>query len=75
VFTKLVQIERTQYFYPQKVVFIVVYISNAGCLCKQKSSVRALTDEDDLERIRASFLHSSKKSTGTEAKELSIPLD
>ena len=30
------------------------------CLCKQKSSGRTLTDEDDVERFRASFLHSPK---------------
>ena len=29
-----------------------------GCLCKQKSSGRPLTAEDDVERVRASFLHS-----------------
>jgi hypothetical protein len=39
-----------------------------GCLCKQKSSCRPLT----VERVRASFLHSPKKSTGTAAKELSM---
>jgi hypothetical protein len=42
-----------------------------GCLCKQKSSGRPLTAEDDVERVRASFLHSPKKSTGTAGKELS----
>jgi hypothetical protein len=31
-----------------------------------------LTAEDDVERVRASFLHSPKKSTGTAAKELSM---
>jgi hypothetical protein len=41
------------------------------CLCKQKPSGRPLTD-DDVERVRASFLHSPKKSTGTAAKELSV---
>ena len=30
--------------------------SETGCLCKQKSSGRLLTAEDD-ERVRASFLH------------------
>jgi hypothetical protein len=43
-----------------------------GCLCKQKSSGRPLTAEVDVQRIRASFLHSPKKSTGTAAKELSM---
>jgi len=43
-----------------------------GCLCKQKSSGRPLTAEDDVELVRASFLHSPKKSTGTAAKELSM---
>jgi hypothetical protein len=36
-----------------------------GFLCKRKSSGRPLTAEDD------NFLHTSKKSTGTAAKELS----
>jgi hypothetical protein len=31
--------------------------TESGCLCKQKSSGRPLTAEDD-ERVRASFLHS-----------------
>jgi hypothetical protein len=43
-----------------------------GCLCKQKSSGRPLTAEDDVELVRASFLHSPKKSTGAAAKELSM---
>jgi hypothetical protein len=43
-----------------------------GCLCKQKSSGRPLTVEDDVERVRASSLHIRKKSTGTAAKELSM---
>jgi hypothetical protein len=46
--------------------------TETGCLCKQKSSGRPLTAEDDVERVRASFLHSLKKSTGTAAKELSM---
>jgi hypothetical protein len=46
--------------------------SVTGCLCKQKSSDRPLTAEDDVERLRASFLHSPKKLTGTAAKELSM---
>jgi hypothetical protein len=41
-----------------------------ACMCKQKSSGRPLTAEDDVERVRASFLHSPKKSTGTADKEL-----
>jgi hypothetical protein len=32
------------------------------CLCKQKSSGRPITAEDDVERVRASFLRSPKKS-------------
>jgi hypothetical protein len=36
------------------------------------SSGRPLTVEDDVERVRASFLHSPKKSTGNAAKELSM---
>jgi hypothetical protein len=41
----------------------------------QKSSGRPLTAEDDNERVRASFLQSLKKSMGTAAKQLLIPLD
>jgi hypothetical protein len=75
-FTKLVQVEgTTQKIFPRKLFFIVVHISAAGCLCQQKSSGRPLTAEDDVERVRSSFLHSPKKSTGTAAKELSIPFD
>ena len=33
---------------------------------------RPLTAEDDVERVRASFLRSLKKSTATAAKELSM---
>jgi len=40
------------------------------CLCKQKSSGHPLTAEDDVERIRAGLLRSTKESTGTAAKEL-----
>ena len=61
VFTKPVQIEGTTHKFTE-----------TGCLCKQKSSSRPLTDEDDVEWFRASFLHSPKKSTGTVAKELSM---
>jgi DNA invertase Pin-like site-specific DNA recombinase len=43
-----------------------------GCLCKQKSCGRPLIAEDDVERLRNSFLHSPKKSTRTAAKELSM---
>jgi hypothetical protein len=46
--------------------------TETGCLCKWKSSGRPLTTEDDIERVRASFLHSPKKSMGTAAKELSM---
>ena len=46
--------------------------TETGCLCKQKSSGRPLTAEDDVERVRASFLHSLKKTTPTAAKELSM---
>ena len=42
------------------------------CLYKQKSSSRPLTAEDEVERVRASFLHSPKESIGTAAKELSM---
>jgi hypothetical protein len=49
-----------------------VHFVQTGCLCKQKSSGHPLTAEDDVERDRASFLHSPKKSMGTAAKELSM---
>jgi hypothetical protein len=72
VFTKPVQIEgTTQKFPPRKLFFIVVHISAAGCMCKQKSSGRPLTAES----VRASFLHSPTQSMGTAAKELCIPFD
>jgi hypothetical protein len=38
--------------------------TETGCLCKQKSSGRSLTAEDDVERVLDSFLHSPKKTTG-----------
>ena len=47
-------------------------LTETGCLCKQKSSGRPLTAEDDVERVRASFLQSPKKSAGTATKELSM---
>jgi hypothetical protein len=77
VFTKPILIEGTTqiFFSPGKSYFIVVHTSAADCLCKQKSSGRPLTAEDDVERVRASFLHSPRKSTGTAAKEISIALD
>ena len=43
-----------------------------GFLCKQKSSGRPLTAQDDVERVPANFLHGPKKSTGTAAEELSM---
>jgi len=46
--------------------------TETGCLCKQKSRGRPLIAEDDDERVRASFLHTPNKSTGTAAKELSM---
>jgi len=61
VFTKPVQIEGTN-----------KKITETRCLCKQKSSGHSLTAEDDVEWVRASFLHSPEKSTGTAAKELSM---
>ena len=36
--------------------------TKTGCLCKQKWSGRPLIAENDVERIRASFLRSPKKS-------------
>jgi DNA-binding transcriptional regulator YhcF (GntR family) len=45
--------------------------TETGCVSKQKSSGRPITAEDDVERVRASFLHSPKKSLAT-AKELSM---
>jgi hypothetical protein len=59
----------------RKLFLIVVHISAAGCLCKQKSSGRPLTAEDNVERVRASFLYSPKELTGTTAKELTIAFD
>jgi hypothetical protein len=47
-------------------------INSSIKLCKQKSNGRPLTAEDAVERVRASFLHSPKKSTGTAAMELSM---
>jgi hypothetical protein len=41
--------------------------TETGCLCKQKSSGSSLTAEDEVDRVRASFLHSPKKSKGTAA--------
>ena len=61
VFTKPVQTEGTNQTFTE-----------TRCLCKQKSSDRPLTAEDGVERVRASFLHSPKKSTGTVAKGLSM---
>jgi predicted DNA-binding protein (UPF0251 family) len=46
--------------------------TETGCLYKQKSNGRPLTAEDDVERVRASFMHSQKKTTETAAKELSM---
>jgi hypothetical protein len=61
VYTKPVQREgTTQNFCPRKLFFIVIHISAAGCLCKQKSSGRPLIAEDDVERVRASFLQSEE---------------
>jgi len=44
--------------------------TETGCLCEQKSSGCPLTTADDTEQVRASVLHSLKKSTGTAAKEI-----
>jgi hypothetical protein len=46
--------------------------TETGCLCKQKSSGRPLTAEDEVVRVRASFLYCLKKSKGTANKELSM---
>jgi len=46
--------------------------AESGCLCKQKSSGHPLTAEDNVELVRAGFLHSPKKSTGTAPKELAM---
>jgi hypothetical protein len=70
VFTKPVQTEgTTQKFFPSK---WFKQFTETGCLCKQKSSGRPLTAEDDVERVRASFLRNPKKSTGTADKVLSM---
>ena len=34
--------------------------TETGCLCKQKSSGRPLTAEDDVERVGAGVLHSER---------------
>jgi hypothetical protein len=36
--------------------------TETACLCKQKSSGRPLAAKDDVERVRATFLHNPKKS-------------
>jgi transposase len=46
--------------------------TETGYLCRQESNGRPLTAKDDVERVRASFLRSPKKSTGIAAKELSM---
>jgi hypothetical protein len=70
VFTKPVQTEETtQKYFPSKLFFMVVHILP---LSDESVCSRPLTAEDDVERVRASFLHSPKKSTGTAAKELSM---
>jgi hypothetical protein len=46
--------------------------TETGCLCKQKSSGRPLTAEDGVERVRASFLHSPKKSLVVKQKTFSV---
>ena len=46
--------------------------TETGRLCKQKSSGRPLTAEDDVDGAWPSFLHIPKKSTGTAAKKLSM---
>ena len=38
--------------------------TETGCLCKQKSSGRPLTAEDDVERVRASFFAKSEEING-----------
>jgi hypothetical protein len=43
--------------------------TETGCLCKQKSSGRPLTAEDDVERVRASFLHSPNISSCQKKKK------
>jgi hypothetical protein len=45
--------------------------TETGVCASRKKIGRPLTAED-VERVRASFLHSQKKSTGTAAKELSM---
>jgi hypothetical protein len=37
--------------------------TETGCLCKQKSSGRPLTAEDDVERVWVRFLHTSSISS------------
>jgi hypothetical protein len=51
-------------YHTSKFVVTVQRAFRAKCklgVCKQKSSGRPLTAEDDVERVRASFVHSPKK--------------
>jgi hypothetical protein len=59
-------------YHKSKSVVTVQRAFRAKCklgVCASRNQVVPLTAEDDL-RVRASFLHSSKKSTDTVAKEL-----
>jgi hypothetical protein len=57
---------------PTEKIFRAWYkqFTETGCLCKKKLSGRPLTAEDDVVCVRASFLHSPKKSTENAAKKL-----
>jgi hypothetical protein len=44
--------------------------TETGCLCKKKSSGHPLTAADDVEQVRASFLHSPKKLMRNASKDV-----
>jgi len=48
--------------------------TETGCLRKEKLSGYTLTAEDDVKRVRASFVHSPKKSTGTAKNFFNFPV-
>jgi len=48
--------------------------TETGCLCKQKTSGRPLTAEDDIERVWASFLHSPNISICQNKNFFSFPV-
>lgn len=45
----------------------------SGCLCKGKSTGRPAVSEETVERVRASFTRSPRKSTNEASRELNVP--